>query len=95
MVWLRNPYRNNKVIPYKIPQNIIKKKEPKQLTEKTVNNYISAVTNFYDYLYRSELIDSDIVEKLMKKCLLVPVEMDTRAFTSCQRGKPYSKISLN
>lgn len=28
VAWLRNPYRNNKVIPYKVSKNKIKKKNP-------------------------------------------------------------------
>ena len=28
VAWLRNPYRNNKVTPYKVPKNRIKKKNP-------------------------------------------------------------------
>ena len=96
VVWLRNPYRNNKVIPYKIPQKHNKEKEPKQLTEKTVNNYISAVTNFYDYLYRSELIDSDIVEKLMKKMFTGAGGNGYKSFyIMSTRENPTPKISLN
>lgn len=56
---LRNPYGSNKIVPHK--------KVKAKRSEKTVNLYITAVTSFYDYLYRNEMIDSDIVEKLMKK----------------------------
>ncbi|MEV5113042.1 tyrosine-type recombinase/integrase [Peribacillus frigoritolerans] len=59
VAWLRNPYESNKVIPHKTV--------PAKRSERTVNNYLTVVTSFYDYLYRNELIDSDIVEKLMKK----------------------------
>lgn len=57
--WLRNPYENNKVIGLKP----IKAKR----TEKTVNLIIAVVTNFYDYLFRSEEIDNDMIEKVMKQ----------------------------
>src|SRR3954451_20579960 len=40
MAWLRNPYRNNKVIPYKVSKKQNTEKEPKQLTEKTANTYL-------------------------------------------------------
>ncbi|MBU8757667.1 tyrosine-type recombinase/integrase [Priestia megaterium] len=60
--WLRNPYENNKVIPHK-------EKKAKR-SERTVNSYLTVVTSFYDYLYRNELIDSDIVEKLMRKLFM-------------------------
>ncbi|USK87513.1 tyrosine-type recombinase/integrase [Peribacillus asahii] len=57
--WLSNPYESTKVIP--------QKKTSAKRAESTVNNYITVVTNFYDYLYRSDLIDSNIGDKLMKK----------------------------
>ena len=57
--WLRNPYENNKVVNLKP----IKAKR----TEKTVNLTITVVTNFYDYLYRTEEINNDMVNKLMKQ----------------------------
>lgn len=57
--WLRNPYENNKVVT-------IKPTKAKR-TEKTVNLTITVVTNFYDYLYRTEEINNDMVDKLMKQ----------------------------
>lgn len=57
--WLRNPYENNKVINLKP----IKAKR----SEKTVNLTITVVTNFYDYLYRTEEINNDMLDKLMKQ----------------------------
>lgn len=57
--WLRNPYESDKVVN-------IKPTKAKR-TEKTVNLIITVVTNFYDYLYRTEEIDSDMVDKLMKQ----------------------------
>jgi integrase/recombinase XerD len=57
--WLRNPYENNKVLN-------IKPTKAKR-TEKTVNLTITVVTNFYDYLYRTEEINNDMVNKLMKQ----------------------------
>ncbi|MDU5107142.1 tyrosine-type recombinase/integrase [Clostridium sp.] len=59
VAWLRNPYQNNKTIAI----NPSKAKR----TEKTVNLIITVVTNFYDYLFRIEEIDNDMVEKLMKR----------------------------
>jgi integrase/recombinase XerD len=59
VAWLRNPYESIKVVP--------QKKEKAKRSERTVNTYLSVVTSFYDYLYRNELIESDIVDKLMKK----------------------------
>jgi len=57
--WLRNPYKNNKVVNLKPTKA--------KRTEKTVNLIIIVVTNFYDYLYRTEEIDNDMVNKLMKQ----------------------------
>lgn len=57
--WLRNPYESNKVVN-------IKPTKAKR-TEKTVNLTITVVTNFYDYLYRTEEIDNDMLDKLMKQ----------------------------
>lgn len=57
--WLRNPYESDKVVN-------IKPTKAKR-TEKTVNLIITVVTNFYDYLYRTEEIDNDMVDKLMKQ----------------------------
>ncbi|QEZ70861.1 transposase (plasmid) [Paraclostridium bifermentans] len=57
--WLRNPYENNKVVNLKP----IKSKR----TEKTVNLTITVVTNFYDYLYRTEEINNNMFGKLMKQ----------------------------
>jgi len=85
--WLRNPYESTKVVPQK--ENLSKR------MEKTVNNYITVVTNFYDYLYRSDLIDSDIVEKLMKKVFKGAGGKGYKGFLEhVNEGKPYSKNIL-
>lgn len=57
--WLRNPHENNKVVNLKPTKS--------KRTEKTVNLIITVVTNFYDYLYRTEEINNDIVDKLIKQ----------------------------
>ncbi len=57
--WLRNPHQSNKTIS-------IKPTKAKR-TEKTVNLTITVVTNFYDYLYRTEEINNDMIDKLMKQ----------------------------
>jgi integrase len=59
VAWLRNPYESTKVTPL---QPVKAKK-----TEKTINLTITAVTNFYDYLYRNEELPNDLVDKLMKQ----------------------------
>jgi integrase/recombinase XerD len=60
--WLRNPYESTKVTSM-IP---VKAKK----TERTVNLIITAVTNFYDYLYRNEKLSQDMSEKLMKQVFI-------------------------
>ncbi len=57
--WLRNPYNNSKVL-------VLKPTKAKR-TEKTVNLTITVVTNFYNYLYRTEEINNDLVKKLIKQ----------------------------
>lgn len=57
--WLRNPYQNNKVLE-------LRPTEPKR-TEKTVNLIITVVTRFYDYLFRNEEIENDMVEKVLMR----------------------------
>ncbi len=59
VAWLRSPYESINVTPL---QPVKAKK-----TEKTINLTINVVTNFYDYLYRNEELQNDIVDKLMKQ----------------------------
>lgn len=59
VAWLRNPHNSSKVISIQP----VKAKR----TEKTVNLTITVVTNFYDYLFRSEEIENDMIKKVMKK----------------------------
>ncbi|WP_096155386.1 tyrosine-type recombinase/integrase [Bacillus sp. FJAT-45066] len=87
IAWLRNPYENNKVTPHK-------KLKPKR-SERTVNNYLTVVTSFYDYLYRNELIDSNIVEKLMKKMFVGAGGNGYKGFLHhVNEGKPVNKNIL-
>lgn len=57
--WLRNPHESTKVTSLRP----VKSKK----TEKTVNLTVTAVTNFYDYLYRNEELPYDMSEKLMRE----------------------------
>lgn len=57
--WLRNPYENTKTIGLKPAKA--------KRTEKTVNLTVTVITNFYDYLFRTEEIDNNMIEKLMKQ----------------------------
>lgn len=59
VAWLRNPYEYINVTP-------LKPIKPKK-TEKTINLIITVITNFYDYLYRNEELQNDMVDKLMKQ----------------------------
>ncbi|MGN4669620.1 tyrosine-type recombinase/integrase [Bacillus cereus group sp. MYBK234-1] len=59
--WLRSPYESTKVLSF-VPVKAQKK-------EKTVNLTVTAVTNFYDYLYRNEELPHDMGEKLMRQVL--------------------------
>ncbi|MFK4323459.1 integrase/recombinase XerD [Bacillus sp. RC55] len=87
VAWLRNPYESNKVIPHK--------KAKAKRSERTVNNYLTVVTSFYDYLYRNDLVDSDIVEKLMKKMFVGAGGNGYKGFLHhVNEGKPLSKNIL-
>ncbi|PGE70577.1 tyrosine-type recombinase/integrase [Bacillus toyonensis] len=57
--WLQNPYESTKITSL-FPVKAKKK-------EKTVNLTVTAVTNFYDYLYRNEELPRDMGEKLMRQ----------------------------
>lgn len=57
--WLRSPFESTKVTPLKPIQA--------KRTEKTTNLTVTAVTNFYDYLYRNEELPRDMSEKLMRQ----------------------------
>ncbi|HDX9578285.1 TPA: tyrosine-type recombinase/integrase [Bacillus pseudomycoides] len=57
--WLRNPYESTKVMSLRP----VKAKK----TERTVNLTVTAVTNFYDYLYRNEELPRDMEEKLIRQ----------------------------
>lgn len=59
VTWLLNPCQNLNTIPIKQVKS--KRKES------TVNQAITVVANFYDFLYRTEQMDSDLISKLMKK----------------------------
>lgn len=85
--WLRNPYESNKVVPHKATKA--------RRSEKTVNNYLTVVTSFYDYLYRSDLVKSDVVEKLMKKVFTGAGGSRYKGFLHhVNEGKPVSKNIL-
>lgn len=57
--WLRSPFESNKITPLKPIQT--------KRTEKTINLTVTAVTNFYDYLFRNEELIDDMSEKLMRQ----------------------------
>ncbi|UPW84007.1 tyrosine-type recombinase/integrase [Lysinibacillus sp. Ag94] len=85
--WLSNPYESVKVTP--------QKKTSAKRAKSTVNNYITVVTNFYDYLYRSDLIDSNIGDKLMKKVYSGAGGKGYKSFLEHVSGnQPYSKNIL-
>ena len=57
--WLRNPHQSNKIINLKTTNA--------KRSEKTVNLIVTVVTNFYDYLFRTEEMSNDMIEKLVKQ----------------------------
>jgi integrase/recombinase XerD len=57
--WLRSPFKGINVMPLKPIQT--------RKTEKTINLTVTAMTNFYDYLYRNDELSDDMSEKLMRQ----------------------------
>lgn len=57
--WLRTPYGTTKVS--------LKERTPFIRSEKTVNLSLTAVANFYDFLYRNEELDHNVADKLFKQ----------------------------
>ena len=57
--WLRNPYESAKTINIKFTKA--------KRSEKTVNLIITVIINFYDYLYRIEEINDNIIGKFTKQ----------------------------
>ncbi|RAN88015.1 transposase [Bacillus sp. SRB_28] len=53
--WLRSPYKSSKVTPLQ--------QEKAKRTEKTINLTITVIANFYDYLFRNEEIQNDMLMK--------------------------------
>jgi integrase/recombinase XerD len=94
--WLRNPYETNNVI------NIRPVKSKR--TARTINLIMTAVTNFYDYLYRNEEIHNDLFKKLMKptfskytsfKNFLYHVSKDKPAYKNVLRLRiPRKKLNV-
>ncbi|WP_445677917.1 site-specific integrase [Robertmurraya sp. FSL R5-0851] len=63
IIWLKNPYHSIKVTPIS--------ESPSNKTAKTINLILTVVTNFYDYLYRTELLHTDISEKIKKSSFTI------------------------
>ncbi|HHT7189018.1 TPA: tyrosine-type recombinase/integrase [Bacillus cereus] len=57
--WLRSPYESSKTISLRPVRA--------KRTEKTVNLTVTAIINFYDYLYRNEELPHDMYGKLMRQ----------------------------
>ena len=84
--WLTNPYQNNKVTSIRPTRT--------KRTEKSINLTITVVTNFYDYLYRTEEIDNDMVDKLMKKIFIGGNRRYKDFLHHINKDKPCSKNIL-
>ena len=55
VLWLKNPYRSLKVLPVR--------PVPQARTNTTINGCITAVSGFYDYLWRQDDLTADLNEK--------------------------------
>lgn len=58
ITWLKNPYHSIKVTPIEKHSN---------KTEKTINLTLTVITNFYDYLYRTEQLHSNVIEQIKRE----------------------------
>jgi integrase/recombinase XerD len=59
IAWLRNPYKDLKATPLQ-PAKARK-------TESTINLILTAITGFYNYLYRNEEMDIAVADIVMKQ----------------------------
>lgn len=84
--WLRNPYKSSKVIGLNPVQA--------RRTEKTINLTITVVSNFYDYLFRTEEINNDIIEKLLKQVFTGGRRQYKDFLFHVNKDKPISKNIL-
>ena len=72
--WLRSPYQSSNVTP---------STRESKTNGKTINLTITVIANFYDYLYRNEEVQNDMMEKLMKQVFTGDTPI-TKVFTSCK-----------
>lgn len=84
--WLRTPFKSNKVIGLKPTKA--------RRSEKTVNLNITVVTNFYDYLFRTEEINNNIIEKLMKQMFTRGNKVYKDFLVHVNKDKPINKNIL-
>lgn len=80
VAWLRSPYGSTNVASIRPIRA--------QKTEKTINLTITAVTNFYDYLYRNEELPKDMREKLMRGIFTVGRRRYKSFLHHVQKDKP-------
>jgi integrase len=78
--WLRIPYDSHKILLL-LP-------EKARRSEKSCNLIITVVTNFYDYLYRSEMLNNDVTAKLIKQLSSVHRPKYKDFLFHVTRGKP-------
>ncbi|MBT2681808.1 tyrosine-type recombinase/integrase [Bacillus sp. ISL-35] len=78
--WLRSPYISPHVTSLK--PTIPKRKE------RSINHTITVVTGFYDYLYRNEEIENNMIEKLLKQVYLGGKKRYKDFFHHVNKAKP-------
>jgi integrase/recombinase XerD len=84
--WLRNPYESGKVTP-------LQQVEAKR-TEESVNLIITVVTNLYDYFYRNQEIQNDLVDKLIRQVFRGGHSQYKGFLHHVNEGKPTNKNIL-
>ncbi|MCM3341621.1 site-specific integrase [Paenibacillus sp. MER TA 81-3] len=84
--WLRNPFESGKVTP-------LHQIEAKR-TEKSVNLIITVVTNLYDYFFRIQEIQNDMVDKLVRQVFIGSHSKYKGFLHHLNEGKPTNKNAL-
>lgn len=86
--WLRFPYNHEKII-------LLSQQNAKR-SEKSCNLIVTVVVNYYDYLYRAEILSNDVMDKLMKQLssMHIPKYKDFLFHVNRNRSKKNNVLKL-
>jgi len=90
VAWLNSPYGGTKTVALFPDQ----KEKQRKRTAKTVNLTVTAVTNFYDYLYRNEELSQDM-DEVLKRIVFTGGRKRYKDFLyHVNKGKPFQRNLL-